>query len=92
MKKSEIDLTEIEKLINDAEDDDNIISIRFKDNQIILIVEKTLSDLKSKEYSYTMSDLMEIINNFEKQEKIRNQKEQVNPALLLLFEIPISQN
>ena len=75
MKKSEIDLTEIEKLLNDAEDDDNIISIRFKDNQIILIVEKTLSDLKSKEYSYTMSDLMEIINNFEKQEKIRNQKE-----------------
>lgn len=75
MKKSEIDLTEIEKLINDAEDDDNIISIRFKDNQIILIVEKTLADLKSKEYSYTMSDLMEIINNFEKQEKIRNQKE-----------------
>lgn len=75
MKKSEIDLTEIEKLINDAEDDDNIISIRFKDNQIILIVEKTLSDLKSKEYSYTMSDLMEIINNFEKQEKIRNKKE-----------------
>lgn len=75
MKKSEIDLTEIEKLINDSEDDDNIISIRFKDNQIILIVEKTLADLKSKEYSYTMSDLMEIINNFEKQEKIRNQKE-----------------
>ena len=75
MKKSEIDLTEIEKLLNDAEDDDNIISIRFKDNQIILIVEKTLSDLKSKEYSYTMSDLMEIINNFEKQEKIRNKKE-----------------
>lgn len=75
MKKSEIDLTEIEKLINDAEDDDNIISIRFKDNQIILIVEKTLADLKSKEYSYTMSDLMEIINNFEKQEKIRNKKE-----------------
>lgn len=75
MKKSEIDLTEIEKLINDAEDDDNIISIRFKDNQIILIVEKTLADLKSKEYSYTMSDLMEIINNFEKQEKIRNSKE-----------------
>lgn len=74
MKKSEIDLTEIEKLINDAEDDDNIISIRFKDNQIILIVEKTLADLKSKEYSYTMSDLMEIINNFEKQEKIRNKK------------------
>lgn len=75
MKKSEIDLTEIEKLLNDAEDDDNIISIRFKDKQIILIVEKTLSDLKSKEYSYTMSDLMEIINNFEKQEKIRNKKE-----------------
>lgn len=75
MKKSEIDLTQIEKLINDAEDDDNIISIRFKDNQIILIVEKTLADLKSKEYSYTMSDLMEIINNFEKQEKIRNKKE-----------------
>ena len=75
MKKNEIDLTEIEKLINDSEDDDNIISIRFKDNQIILIVEKTLSDLKSKEYSYTMSDLMEIINNFEKQEKIRNSKE-----------------
>lgn len=75
MKKSEIDLTEIEKLINDADDDDNIISIRFKDNQIILIVEKTLADLKSKEYSYTMSDLMEIINNFEKQEKIRNKKE-----------------
>lgn len=75
MKKSEIDLTEIEKLINDSEDDDNIISIRFKDNQIILIVEKTLADLKSKEYSYTMSDLMEIINNFEKQEKIRNKKE-----------------
>lgn len=75
MKKSEIDLTEIEKLINDAEDDDNIISIRFKDNQIILIVEKTLADLKIKEYSYTMSDLMEIINNFEKQEKIRNKKE-----------------
>lgn len=75
MKKSEIDLTEIEKLINDAEDDDNIISIRFNDNQIILIVEKTLADLKSKEYSYTMSDLMEIINNFEKQEKIRNKKE-----------------
>lgn len=75
MKKSGIDLTEIEKLINDADDDDNIISIRFKDNQIILIVEKTLADLKSKEYSYTMSDLMEIINNFEKQEKIRNQKE-----------------
>lgn len=75
MKKKEIDLTEIEKLINDAEDDDNIISIRFKDNQIILIVEKTLSELKSKEYSYTMSDLMEIINNFEKQEKIRNKKE-----------------
>lgn len=75
MKKSEIDLTEIDKLINDAEDDDNIISIRFKDNQIILIVEKTLADLKSKEYSYTMSDLMEIINNFEKQEKIRNKKE-----------------
>lgn len=74
MKKSEIDLTEIEKLINDAEDDDNIILIRFKDNQIILIVEKTLADLKSKEYSYTMSDLMEIINNFEKQEKIRNSK------------------
>lgn len=74
MKKSEIDLTEIDKLINDAEDDDNIISIRFKDNQIILIVEKTLADLKSKEYSYTMSDLMEIINNFEKQEKIRNSK------------------
>lgn len=75
MKKSEIDLTEIEKLINDSEDDDNIISIRFKDNQIILIVEKTLADLKSKEYSYTMSDLMEIINNFEKKEKIRNKKE-----------------
>ena len=75
MKKSEIDLTEIDKLINDAEDDDNIISIRFKDNQIILIVEKTLADLKSKEFSYTMSDLMEIINNFEKQEKIRNKKE-----------------
>lgn len=75
MKKSEIDLTEIAKLINDAEDDDNIISIRFNDNQIILIVEKTLADLKSKEYSYTMSDLMEIINNFEKQEKIRNSKE-----------------
>ena len=75
MKKSEINLTEIEKLINDAEDDDNIISIRFKDNQIILIVEKTLSELKSKEFSYTMSDLMEIINNFEKQEKIRNKKE-----------------
>ena len=75
MKKSEIDLTEIEKLINDADDDDNIISIRFKDNQIILIVEKTLADLKSKEYCYTMSDLMEIINNFEKQEKIRNKKE-----------------
>ena len=75
MKKSEIDLTEIEKLINDAEDDDNIISIRFNDNQIILIVEKTLSELKSKEFSYTMSDLMEIINNFEKQEKIRNKKE-----------------
>lgn len=75
MKKSEIDLTEIDKLINDAEDDDNIISIRFKDNQIILIVEKTLADLKSKEFSYTMSDLMEIINNFEKQEKIRNSKE-----------------
>lgn len=75
MKKSEIDLTEIEKLLNDAEDNDNIISIRFKDKQIILIVEKTLSDLKSKEYSYTMSDLMEIINNFEKQEKIRNKKE-----------------
>ncbi len=75
MKKSEIDLTEIEKLINDTEDDDNIISIRFNDNQIILIVEKTLADLKSKEYSYTMSDLMEIINNFEKQEKIRNKKE-----------------
>ena len=75
MKKSEIDLTEIEKLINNAEDDDNIISIRFNDNQIILIVEKTLADLKSKEYSYTMSDLMEIINNFEKQEKIRNSKE-----------------
>ena len=74
MKKSEIDLTEIEKLINDADDDDNIISIRFKDNQIILIVEKTLSELKSKEFSYTMSDLMEIINNFEKQEKIRNSK------------------
>ena len=92
MKKSEIDLTEIEKLINDAEDDDNIISIRFKDNQIILIVEKTLADLKSKEYSYTMSDLMEIINNFEKQEKIRNKKEQGNPALLLLFENSISQN
>ena len=75
MKKSEIDLTEIEKLLNDAEENDNIISIRFKDKQIILIVEKTLSDLKSKEYSYTMSDLMEIINNFEKQEKIRNKKE-----------------
>ena len=75
MKKSEIDLTEIEKLINDSEDDDNIISIRFKDNQIILIVEKTLADLKSKEYGYTMSDLMEIINNFEKQEKILNKKE-----------------
>ena len=75
MKKSEIDLTEIEKLINDTDDDDNIISIRFKDNQIILIVEKTLAYLKSKEYSYTMSDLMEIINNFEKQEKIRNSKE-----------------
>lgn len=63
MKKNEIDLAEIERLLNSLSDDDiDILSIEFTENKkLVLYMKKTLSTVHTVDKQASMDELMNLI-------------------------------
>lgn len=71
MKKNEIDLAEIEKLLNSLSDDDiDILSIEFTENKkLVLYMKKTLSTVHTVDKQASIDEFMNLI------EQIKNYSE-----------------
>lgn len=67
MNKNDISIDLIEKLIKSVSDDDiNIISIVFKENnELILTMQKTLSTVKKESKKVSMDELMSLISQLD---------------------------
>ncbi len=63
MKKNEIDLAKIERLLNSLSDDDiDILSIEFTENKkLVLYMKKTLSTVHTVDKQASMDKLMNLI-------------------------------
>ncbi len=63
MKKNEIDLAEIERLLNSLSDNDiDILSIEFTENKkLVLYMKKTLSTVHTVDKQASMDKLMNLI-------------------------------
>ena len=72
MNKNDISIDLIEKLIKSVSDDDiNIISIVFKENnELILTMQKTLTASKKKSKKVSMDELMALISKIENYSEI----------------------
>lgn len=72
MNKNDISIDLIEKLIKSVSDDDiNIISIVFKENnELILTMQKTLTSAKKKSKKVSMDELMALISKIENYSEI----------------------
>ena len=72
MNKNDISIDLIEKLIKSVSDDDiNIISIVFKENnELILTMQKTLTAAKKKSKKVSMNELMALISKIENYSEI----------------------
>lgn len=67
MKKNEIDLAEIEKLLNSLSDDDiDILSIEFTENKkLVLYMKKTFSTVHTVDKQASIDELMALISKIE---------------------------
>ena len=72
MNKNDISIDLIEQLIKSVSDDDiNIISIGFKENnELILTMQKTLTSAKKKSKKVSMDELMALISKIENYSEI----------------------
>lgn len=72
MKKSEIDLAEIEKLLNSLSDDDiDILSIEFTENKkLVLYMKKTFSTVHTVDKQASLDELMALISKIENYSEI----------------------
>lgn len=72
MNKNDISIDLIEKLIKSVSDDDiNIISIVFKENnELILTMQKTLTTVKKESKKVSMDELMALISKIENYSEI----------------------
>lgn len=72
MNKNDISIDLIEKLIKSVSDDDiNIISIVFKENnELILTMQKTLTASKKKSKKVSMDELMALISKIDNYSEI----------------------
>lgn len=72
MKKNEIDLAEIEKLLNSLSDDDiDILSIEFTENKkLVLYMKKTFSTVHTVDKQASLDELMALISKIENYSEI----------------------
>ena len=72
MKKNEINLAEIEKLLNSLSDDDiDILSIEFTENKkLVLYMKKTLSPVHTVDKQVPIDELMALISKIENYSEI----------------------
>lgn len=72
MKKNEIDLAEIERLLNSLSDDDiDILSIEFTENKkLVLYMKKTLSTVHTVDKQSSIDELMALISKIENYSEI----------------------
>lgn len=72
MKKNEIDLAEIERLLNSLSDDDiDILSIEFTENKkLVLYMKKTLSTVHTFDKQASIDKLMALISKIENYSEI----------------------
>lgn len=72
MKKNEINLVEIEKLLNSLSDDDiDILSIEFTENKkLVLYMKKTLSTVHTVDKQSSIDELMALISKIENYSEI----------------------
>lgn len=72
MKKNEINLAEIEKLLNSLSDDDiDILSIEFTENKkLVLYMKKTLSTVHTVDKQSSIDELMALISKIENYSEI----------------------
>ena len=72
MKKNEIDLAEIEKLLDSLSDDDiDILSIEFTENKkLVSYMTKTLSTVHTVDKQASIDELMALISKIENYSEI----------------------
>ena len=72
MKKNEINLAEIERLLNSLSDDDiDILSIEFTENKkLVLYMKKTFSTVHTVDKQASLDELMALISKIENYSEI----------------------